>query len=130
MNVTCNTTKDLQKDTNCELFCTSGRTIDTDLNMTLGFIPNNEFLLVMFDENETSIVNHTNDTNGHHYYSKKKGGLSTGGIIAIIIPCVLVLLGATALAFAYKRNVPPTQGVALGNNTLGAANSSTNVVTS
>lgn len=130
MNVTCNTTKDLQEDTNCELFCTSGRTLDTDLNLTLGFIPNNEFLLVMFDKGEDSIVNHTNDPNGHQYYSKKKSGLSTGGIIAIIIPCVLVLLGATALAFAYKRNIPPTQGVALGNNTLGAANSSTNVVTS
>lgn len=130
MNATCNTTKDLQKDTNCELFCTSGRTIDTDLNMTLGFMPNDEFLLVSFNKGVNSVVNHTNDPLGHQHYSKKKGGLSTGGIIAIIIPCVLVLLGATALAFAYKRNVPPTQGVALGNNTLGAANSSTNVVTS
>ena len=83
-----------------------------------------------FNKGVNSVVNHTNDPLGHQHYSKKKGGLSTGGIIAIIIPCVLVLLGATALAFAYKRNVPPTQGVALGNNTLGAANSSTNVVTS
>ncbi len=130
MNATCNTTKDLQKDTNCELFCTSGKTLDTDLNMTLGFMPNDEFLLVSFNKGVNSVVNHTNDPLGHQHYSKKKGGLSTGGIIAIIIPCVLVLLGATALAFAYKRNIPPTQGVALGNNTLGAANSSTNVVTS
>ena len=129
INATCNTKKDLQKDSNCELYCTLGKTFDTDLNMTLGFMPNDEYLLVDFDKNENSIVNHTNDPTGHQYSSKKKNGLSTGGIIAIIIPCVLVLLGVTALAFAYKRNTPPTQGAALGNNTLGAANSSTNVVT-
>ena len=42
---------------------------------------------------------------------------------------VLVLLGVTALDFSYKRNTSSTQGVALGNNTLGTAKLSTNVVT-
>ena len=34
----------------------------------------------------------------------------------------------TALAFLYKRNPTPPQAIAYGNNTLGAVNSSTNVV--
>ena len=128
INAACKTEANLQKNANCDLICTMGKTANTDLNMTLGFMPDDEFLLIDFDENETSVIDHTKDyQNQSHHRSKK--GLSTGGIIAIIVPCVLVLLGVTALAFAYKKTPPPPQGVALGNNTLGAANSSTNVVT-
>ena len=54
--------------------------------------------------------------------------MPTGAIIAILIPSLLILLGITALAFLYKRNPTPPQPVAVGNNTLGAANSSTNIV--
>ena len=38
-------------------------------------MPNDEFLLVDFDVNENSIVNHTNDPRGHQYCYKNKKGL-------------------------------------------------------
>lgn len=83
-------------------------------------------------KNETSnSITPTNSTKskigtpGGYYYnkSKKKSGLSTGGIIAIIIPCIIVLLGALALAYMLNRNQNPPL---INSNKVGIS-SSTNI---
>ena len=62
-------------------------------------------------------------------YKKKSGGLSTGGIIAIVIPAVLVLLGVGALAFFLSRRAVPSPPIKnIGNNTMGVVASSEAVV--
>ena len=62
-------------------------------------------------------------------YKKKSGGLSTGGIIAIVIPSVLVLLGIGALAFFLSRRAVPSPPIKnMGNNTMGVVASSEAVV--
>ena len=58
------------------------------------------------------------------YVSQKKKGLSTGGIIAIIIPSCIVLLGVSALVFFLSRKTLSTQPIKnIGNNTIGVASS-------
>ena len=62
-------------------------------------------------------------------YKKKSRGLSTGGIIAIVIPSVAVLLGIGALAFFLSRRaVPPPPIKNITNNTMGVVASSEAVV--
>ena len=62
-------------------------------------------------------------------YKKQSGGLSTGGIIAIVIPSVAVLLGIGALAFFLSRRaVPPPPIKNITNNTMGVVASSEAVV--
>jgi len=57
-------------------------------------------------------------------YKKKKGGLSTGGIIAILIPTILVLLGIAGLVYflGNRRPIQPLPKV-VNNNTIGVASS-------
>ena len=58
-------------------------------------------------------------------YKKNSGGLSTGGICAIVIPSVLVLLGVGALAFFLSRRAVPSPPIkTIGNNTMGVVASS------
>jgi len=62
-------------------------------------------------------------------YKKKSGGLSTGGICAIVIPAVLVLLGVGALAFFLSRRAVPSPPIkTISNNTMGVVASSEAVV--
>ena len=60
-------------------------------------------------------------------FKKTSGGLSTGGIIAIIIPCILILLGTAALAYFLIRKPSPIPSPHLknmaNNNTIGVASS-------
>lgn len=55
---------------------------------------------------------------------KKSEGLSTGGIIAIVIPSIVVLLGVAGLAFFLSRRaIPPPPVKNMVNNTIGVASS-------
>ena len=55
---------------------------------------------------------------------RKSKGLSTGGIVAIVIPSCLVLLGAVGLVFFLSRRaVPPPPVNNFANKTLGVASS-------
>ena len=55
---------------------------------------------------------------------KKSKGLSTGGIVGIVIPSCVVLLGAVGLTFFLsKRAVPPPPMNNIANKTLGVASS-------
>lgn len=60
----------------------------------------------------------------HTLYKKKKGGLSTGGIIAVLIPTILVLLGIAGLVY-FLGNRTPIQPLpkVVNNNTIGVASS-------
>lgn len=91
-----------------------------------------------------SILNHTdknNDINYHMldfgpnegnstltpdrpFYKKSTGGLSTGGIVAVLIPCLIVLLGIGALVyFLGMRKPSQAMTSAINNNTIGVASS-------
>ena len=63
------------------------------------------------------------DTDPTTYNKKSSSGLSTGGIVAIVIPCIAVLLAAAGLAFIMgNRNTkPPMQNIE--NNTIGVNSS-------
>ena len=66
-------------------------------------------------------------TSSNNYYTipkNKKKGLSTGGMIAILIPTIIVLLGVLALAFMLNRKHTNPQSI--NNNTIGIS-SSTNI---
>jgi hypothetical protein len=93
-----------------------------DLNNTLAKTNGSEKLIIQFPPDVQSKIT---TTSSGYYNSKKKKGLSTGGIIAIIIPCLIVLLGALAVAFMLNRNQSPEPKL-INNNTIGIA-SSTNI---
>ena len=93
-----------------------------DLNNTLAKTNGSEKLIIQFPPDVQSKIT---TTSSGYYNSKKKKGLSTGGIIAIIIPCIIVLLGALAVAFMLNRNQSPEPKLN-NNNTIGIA-SSTNI---
>ena len=90
---------------------------NTDLKYTIAnYTKRNRMLLLDFKEGEnTAFIEKKN-------VPSRSNGLSTGGIIAIIIPTCLVLLGVTALAFYLSRKpTPPSPIKNIGNNTIGVA---------
>lgn len=91
------------------LNCNKSSSYRLDLNNAIAEIigNNKEKMLIQFKNGDNSFINGTQRTDYYINRSKKKG-LSTGGIIAIIIPTILVLLGVAALAFMLNRN-PDTQ---------------------
>ena len=97
--------------------------INANINGALGTIDDDKNILLNFDEGEDSTLNYSPIL----MESKKKGGLSTGGIVAIIIPCILVLLGVAALTFFLQRRnpVPLKENIA---NISNGVNSSSNII--
>ena len=58
-----------------------------------------------------------NDTNiGRFVQRKKSGGLSTGGILAIIIPALVVLIAATIIAMICSNKNVPSQNLQISNS--------------
>ena len=102
------------------------RSIDADLDGTLGKTKTKKTVYLSFPSLNSTEDDLEYEAPTNNIYRKKKSGLSTGGIIAIIIPCVLVLLAVAAVAFLLGRKAPepPIQNI---NNTAGM-NSSTNIV--
>ena len=94
--------------------------IKTNINNVYGYYVNqySDFIINFANPNST-------DINYEEYIPnrKKKSGMSTGGIIAIIIPLVIVLLGVVALIMAIKMRTPtpPLKEIAGNNNTVGVA---------
>ena len=64
-------------------------------------------------EGESDIGNNTNTGNQtiNHYIRYKSNGLSTGGIIGIVIPCCLLLIGITAASLFLRKNSNATTPV-------------------
>ena len=98
---------------------------NTDLNYAIANITTKDKIFIIdFMEGENSTILPEKEV-----YKKNSGGLSTGGIIAIIIPAVIVLLGVGGLAFFLsKRAVPPPPVKNIANNTMGVVASSEAVV--
>jgi len=103
--------------------------INAFLDGTLGKAKGGKNVYLSFDnqnstENSPDYFNY--DTHTKSPYRKKSSGLSSGGIIAIIIPSVLVLLAVVALTFLLKRKAPQSLAQNLTNVT--GTNSSANIV--
>ena len=64
---------------------------------------NKEIITEATEANEPSNNNYNNT---QPQIKKKSGGLSTGGIVAIVVPCSVVLIGATALVFGLTSSKP------------------------
>ena len=62
-----------------------------------------------------------NENNHNNYYKKSDKGLSTGGIIAIIVPLAVIIVAVAAFAFIFKSNQPQ---MADGNS---ASNADSNI---
>ena len=103
--------------------------INAFLDGTLGKAKGGKNVYLSFDnpnrtENSPDYLNYDAHTNSH--YRKKSSGLSTGGIIAIIIPSVLVLLAVAALTFLLGRKAPQPLAQNITNAT--GINSTDNIV--
>jgi len=101
------------------------RSIHTDsLDGTVGKIDKGKNVFLSFTGSNSTVSYDVPSNNGYKRNSSK--GLSTGGIIAIIIPCILVLLAVGAVAFFLGRKTPDPQTQNLTNT--GVINSSANIV--
>ena len=99
--------------------------INPDINSTLqyaiaNFTKKNYTIMLDFKNFEDSRIKKAQEI-----YKKKGGGLSTGGIIAVTIPCLIVLLGVAGLVFfLLKKPMPaPLPAKIMNNNTIGVASS-------
>ena len=101
----------------------------TDLNYAIANITTSktgdEIFILDFKDGENSTILPEKLGN-----IENSGGLSTGGIIAIIIPTVIALLGVGFLVFflARKPVVPSPPAKNLANNTMGVVASSETIV--
>ena len=95
---------------------------NTDLNYAIANITTkDEIFIINFQEGENSTILPEKEQ-----YKKNSGGLSTGGICAIVIPALVVLLGVGALVFFLSRRAVPSppQMKNIANNTMGVVASS------
>ena len=98
----------------------------TNLNYAIANITTkNKIFILDFKEGENSTI-----LSEKVEIKKNSGGLSTGGIVAIVIPACIVLLGVGGLAFFLSRRTvpPPPQLKNIANNTMGVAASSAAVI--
>ncbi len=95
---------------------------NTDLNYAIANITTKDRIYIIdFKEGENSTILPEKEQ-----YKKNSGGLSTGGICAIVIPALIVLLGVGALVFFLSRRAVPSppQMKNIANNTMGVVASS------
>ena len=95
---------------------------NTDLNYAVANITTKDRIFIIdFQEGENSTILPEKEQ-----YKKNSGGLSTGGICAIVIPALIVLLGVGALVFFLSRRAVPSppQMKNIANNTMGVVASS------
>jgi len=95
---------------------------NTDLNYAVANITTQDQIFIIdFKEGENSTILPEKEQ-----YKKNSGGLSTGGICAIVIPALIVLLGVGALVFFLSRRAVPSppQMKNIANNTMGVVASS------
>lgn len=88
--------------------------VDANLHEQMGRINDKQSVILDFADSEGN-VNYSpiNVFRG----KKSSSGLSTGGIIAIVIPCIAVLLAIAGLTFIMgRRSKPPMQTIEDGSN--------------
>lgn len=92
---------------------------NTDLNYAVvNFTKMDKVLILDFKEGEQSVFKQEKRED-----KKSSKGLSTGGIVAIIIPSIIVLLGVVGLVYFLSRSVVPPPVKNAGNNTIGIGSS-------
>ena len=110
-----------------KLTCYPTKSINANLDKTLGTVNKDEHIILSFNSTDGGKVDFTANENENRPFLRRSGGLSTGGILAIIFPCIAALIAVAAITFLLgKKTVPPPMQN-LGNNTIGI-NSSTNAV--
>lgn len=98
----------------------------TDLNYAIANITTKDKIFILdFKEGENSTI-----LPEKKELKKNSRGLSTGGIVAIVIPACIVLLGVGGLTFFLSRSPipPPPKLKNNANNTMGVAASSAAVI--
>ena len=96
--------------------------INTDLSLAVAnFTKQNKLLIFDFAPNANSTVQ------PKRIYKKSSGGLSTGGIVAVVIPCLIILLGIAALVYFLRMRTPGPLTKPIDNKTIGVI-SSENVI--
>ena len=105
-------------------------TINMDLQNTFAYFEDDKNkdkgIIINFDQSNNSTVIHISD----YIPKKKSSGLSTGGIIAIIISCIILLFLVVGLIYLLKSRAPtpPLKELVKNNNTVGASGVSSEVV--
>ena len=77
---------------------------------------------------DSTSTNLAGNTSSPIHYSSS--GLSTGAMVAILLPCIAVLIAVTIITILIGRKsvvVPPTQNPNLGNNSVVFNSSSNNI---
>ena len=118
---------DLNKEKYYILQCNSPLTLNTDLNNTYGIFENDNSQLFKVEfENGNNIIE-----NYDFHAQKKTSGMSTGGIIAITIPCIIIIIGILGLALALrgKNPNPPLKNLVNNNNISGINGTTSSQVT-
>ena len=110
---------------------TSISSINADLQNAFAYLEDDDkgFIINFEKSANSTTTNSTIETND--YIPKKKSkGISTGGIVAIVIPCILLLLLAVGLVFSLRSRAPnpPLKELANTSNTVGPAGASSEAV--
>ena len=101
--------------------------INPEINSSLqyaiaNFTTKNKTIMLDFDNYNNSWI-----YKSQNLFKKTTGGLSTGGIIAIVIPCFLILLGVSILTYLVTKKSRPIPSPHMknmeNNNTIGVASS-------
>ena len=106
---------------------TSDSSLNMDLQNSFAYLKDDKEkgFIINFDHSDNSTVK-TND----YISNKKSSGLSTGGIIAIVIPCIILLLLIAGLAYFFIRRAPnpPLKELANTSNSIGPAGATSSAV--
>ena len=93
--------------------------ISGPLQYAIAIIPKtNKAMILDFGQN----TGNTTISSEKPFYRKSKGGLSTGGIVAVLIPSIIVLLGVAGLVYFLGIKRSPQTHIA-NNNTIGVVSS-------
>ena len=124
-NITCKY-ESIKNSDDYKLICNPTSSFQANLDKSF-VLNNNSHLILSFNDTKSGNVDFSSSKNENHPYLKRSGGLSTGGIIAIILPCIAALIAVVAITFLLGKKTVPPPIQNLGNNTIGI-NSSTNAV--
>ena len=123
---------------NYNIILNSKKSLNYNLNNTVGTLNNkNTTFVFLFKKDSNSTMNYdpSPTLNTAYIPRKRSDGLSTGGILAIIIPCIIVLLAAAGIAAflgksssAAAASTIPMEHINMGNNTIGTSYSSNVIV--
>ena len=128
INISCNYKKIESTSSKYKLTCNPQRKFEGKLHLSTGKLNSTDNILLSFDdEKEGDIV----FTPTNRIIRKNSGGLSTGGIVAILIPSIILLLAIASVAYITSRKKDilstPLKNKEINNNSVGVV-SSTDVV--